>query len=189
MLNITIDPGHGGYDTGCVYGDIVESDYNLNLALRLAKMLKHTDEVSVKFTRIAYNEALTLHQRGIKAIDNNADIVISLHVNADTTGNQRGTILFCSGAPIVRDTCNIIAQCVPTALQRTGKQVFKTSASDWTHRAYNVISTYSMPAMLVETGFASNETDNIELKTESVQIGLCSAIIAGIAHYMYVIGD
>ena len=37
---IYIDPGHGGADPGTVYKDIYEKDINLNICLKLQKVLE-----------------------------------------------------------------------------------------------------------------------------------------------------
>jgi len=37
---VVIDPGHGGLETGAVYGDCYEKDFNLDIAKRLNALLK-----------------------------------------------------------------------------------------------------------------------------------------------------
>lgn len=80
-FRLVIDPGHGGNDPGCSYGDgLVEKHLNLDVARRLARLLKASG-ASVALTRSADVE-LSVAQRCARARQFQAQLVVSLHHNA-----------------------------------------------------------------------------------------------------------
>lgn len=81
IRNIVIDPGHGGKDPGAISGDVKEKDVVLNIARKLAPLL--ADRLQCKVTLTRNNDTfIPLEQRTAIANTNNADLFISLHVNA-----------------------------------------------------------------------------------------------------------
>ncbi|MDR1007105.1 MAG: N-acetylmuramoyl-L-alanine amidase [Campylobacteraceae bacterium] len=78
---IVIDAGHGGRDSGAVYNSkYLEKDVVLQIALILGKELESRGH-TVVYTRQSDN-FLKLRERTKIANDKNADLFISLHVNA-----------------------------------------------------------------------------------------------------------
>ena len=93
-IDITIDPGHGGYDPGSVYAaqqyPTGSSSYNFylekNLTLTVGQYLKsyleQSDRLRINMTRDG-DEWRELADRCMSAYEHNADILISLHFNYD----------------------------------------------------------------------------------------------------------
>jgi N-acetylmuramoyl-L-alanine amidase len=77
---IVIDPGHGGKDPGAVNGKYQEKKAVLSTALKLGNELKKRG-YKVYYTR-ANDKFLQLRTRTRIANDKNADLFISIHVNA-----------------------------------------------------------------------------------------------------------
>jgi len=85
-LRIVIDPGHGGQATGAVGPQgTLEKDLNLTLGLLLKEFLWEAFEVSL--TR-EEDVNPTLQERVKFAEDQNADIFICTHFNADSLGRN-----------------------------------------------------------------------------------------------------
>jgi len=87
---IVLDPGHGGSDPGALGVDgLVEKD----VALAIAKQLKHRLEeganAKVLLTRDS-DVTRTLAERTAFANANSADLFISIHANADRSGDLQG---------------------------------------------------------------------------------------------------
>ncbi|NLF25814.1 MAG: N-acetylmuramoyl-L-alanine amidase [Deltaproteobacteria bacterium] len=81
-LRILLDPGHGGEDLGAIGPDgLVEKDIVLDVAFKLEPLLKRNLGAEVFMTRRT-DRALTLAERAAMANDYEADLFISLHVNA-----------------------------------------------------------------------------------------------------------
>ncbi|HEX9443506.1 MAG TPA: N-acetylmuramoyl-L-alanine amidase, partial [Candidatus Binatia bacterium] len=90
LRRIVLDPGHGGRDPGAVGVDgIAEKDIVLNVAKKLAERLKRELGVEVLLTR-KDDTFIPLPDRTAIANAEDADLFISLHVNASPNPEARG---------------------------------------------------------------------------------------------------
>jgi N-acetylmuramoyl-L-alanine amidase len=90
LRKIVIDPGHGGKDPGAIgVGGIAEKDVVLNVAKKLALKLKREMGVEVVLTRND-DSFVDLKDRTAIANAEQADLFISLHVNASPNADARG---------------------------------------------------------------------------------------------------
>jgi N-acetylmuramoyl-L-alanine amidase len=90
IRKIVIDPGHGGKDPGAVgMGGLAEKDIVLALAKRLARKLRAEMGVQVVLTR-EDDSFIALEDRTAVANAEEADLFISLHVNASPNPHARG---------------------------------------------------------------------------------------------------
>lgn len=89
ILKIVIDPGHGGKDPGAVgpRGE-KEKDITLTVGKELAEKLEH-DGFNVFLTRKT-DVYIPLEERSAFANRKNADLFISIHLNANETESLRG---------------------------------------------------------------------------------------------------
>lgn len=82
MRTVVIDPGHGGNDPGCTFGQYKEKDITLDISLRLGKKIKAKyPDIKVVYTR-EKDVAVSLYERGNIANKAKADLFISIHVNS-----------------------------------------------------------------------------------------------------------
>jgi len=90
VKRIVIDPGHGGKDPGTqLDGGIQEKDITLDLAKKLAAVIKKTTGCEVLLTRDK-DVFLPLDERTAFANVNKADLFISVHVNAHKQSSVYG---------------------------------------------------------------------------------------------------
>ncbi|MBI2357900.1 MAG: N-acetylmuramoyl-L-alanine amidase, partial [Deltaproteobacteria bacterium] len=90
LRKIVLDPGHGGKDPGAIgIGGVAEKDIVLSLAKKLAKKLKQEMGVEVVLTR-QDDTFIPLEDRTAIANAEEADLFVSLHVNASPNPNLRG---------------------------------------------------------------------------------------------------
>ena len=80
MAKIFIDPGHGGADSGAFANGIKEKNVNLNVALKLAKLLRNNG-FDVKLSRET-DIFVDLATRSKMSNDFGSDLFISIHHNA-----------------------------------------------------------------------------------------------------------
>lgn len=88
-LKILIDPGHGGADSGAVYGPARESEITLKVAQHLENFLKESPGFQVQLTR-RDNRSLSLSERVRIAENGKMDLFLSIHANASTDQRARG---------------------------------------------------------------------------------------------------
>ena len=90
LRKIVLDPGHGGKDPGAIgVGGIAEKDIVLSVAKKLARKLKTELGVQVFLTRHD-DHFVPLEERTAMANSEDADLFISLHVNASPNSETRG---------------------------------------------------------------------------------------------------
>jgi len=96
LKKIVIDAGHGGKDPGCNGKYSKEKDITLQIALQLGELLKNNlPDIEVVYTRKDDN-FVELHDRAAIANKIDADLFISIHVNAGPE-QFAGTETYCMG--------------------------------------------------------------------------------------------
>lgn len=89
-LNIVIDPGHGGSDTGAVGPNkTLEKNITLAVSKRLADELETQTGAQIFLTR-SDDRTLSLEDRDAVAVAKKADLFISIHANAANEKSQSG---------------------------------------------------------------------------------------------------
>ncbi len=89
VKKIVLDPGHGGKDPGAMAFGLKEKDIVLDVAKKLAPVLSKELGCEVVLTR-KDDTFISLEERTAIANTNNADLFISLHINAHTSAKVRG---------------------------------------------------------------------------------------------------
>jgi N-acetylmuramoyl-L-alanine amidase len=90
LRKIVLDPGHGGKDPGAIgVGGVAEKDIVLSVAKKLARKLRAELGVQVVLTRND-DRFVPLEERTALANSEDADLFISLHVNASPNNEARG---------------------------------------------------------------------------------------------------
>ncbi len=98
-FTLVIDPGHGGHDPGALGRRGKEKNINLNVALKLGKLI----EANQKDTKVIYtrdkDRFVPLHERAEIANKAKADLFISIHTNsiASRSSHVRGTETYTLG--------------------------------------------------------------------------------------------
>jgi N-acetylmuramoyl-L-alanine amidase len=185
---IVIDPGHGGVDPGAQNSGIKEKDLNLDISLRLRKVLESkgckvilTREEDKDFFLPGFvlgrmAKRAELNQRINLASENNADLFISVHANSFPQRNTYGmeTYYHIKSAP-GKALAELIQEQL-TRLQSDNKR--KAKAGD-----YYIINQTKMPSVIVEVGFISNPRERKLLMSNNYRDSIAEAIGTGIDHY------
>ncbi|MGB5684923.1 MAG: N-acetylmuramoyl-L-alanine amidase [Candidatus Electrothrix sp.] len=93
VRRIVIDPGHGGKDPGAVGFGLKEKDIVLNVAKKIKKILEGKNGYEVLLTRDD-DVSLALEERTAIANTKEADLFLSIHVNAHPEETIRGVETF-----------------------------------------------------------------------------------------------
>ncbi len=190
---VIVDAGHGGDDGGAIGIDgTVEKDINLDIALKLEKILKFYG-FNVIMTRtqdvMTCDDGLdSLRKRKISDIHNRFELMrknpdaifISVHQNKFEDSSQHGTQVFYSGNDErSKELAEAIQTSVTLTLQRKNDRVVKKSGSG-IYLLYHA----KIPAVLVECGFISNSDEVKKLKDESYRMKLAILIADGLLKYI-----
>lgn len=96
-FTVVIDAGHGGKDPGACGALTMEKSLNLDIALRLSKMIKaECSDVNVYLTR-STDVFIELPKRADFANSHNADLFISIHANASDNKSMNGAETYTLG--------------------------------------------------------------------------------------------
>ena len=90
---ILIDPGHGGHDPGTLGNGLREKDLTLDISRRVANLLEKDGELEVTLTRDS-DVFIPLEERTAIANTKEADLFLSIHINASRSSSPRGLETF-----------------------------------------------------------------------------------------------
>jgi len=186
---IVLDPGHGGFDPGVAGKDgVLEKDITLAIAQRLAGYLGQAGAM-VLLTREADTDLSNpatagpankkredLTRRVEMANANQADLFLSIHVNSSSSPARRGAQTFIQpGSAAGRVAAEFIQAELAKTLKNTSRQPLEVD--------HFITRNTSMPAVIVETGFLTNEAEAKLLQEPDYQAKAARAIYAGVVKY------
>lgn len=158
---IVIDAGHGGSETGAVYGGVKEKDLNLDIALRLEALLKKED-VKTYMTRTD-DSKVGLYDRSGLANDVGATLFLSIHNNAGNSSEHGSMSLY---YPSNDSSYGITRLEFAAIVQKHMNNKLGTAFKGIIERPnLAVLRTTNMPAVLAEVGYMSNQQELNKLKT------------------------
>lgn len=191
---IVIDAGHGGIDGGTNQGELLEKDVNLDIALKLAAIMK-VKGYQVVMTResdIALDDqnqfSTSRHKRDLSARVNiinssKALLFISIHVNCNLQKPAAdGALVFYNDHVQGSET---LASCIQTSLNGILVHDQKRTAHDPQHGDYYILNHSQISGVLVETAFISNNKEKRLLETDEFRQQLAAAIADGTEKYLY----
>ncbi|RAZ79668.1 N-acetylmuramoyl-L-alanine amidase [Planococcus halotolerans] len=171
---MVIDAGHGGSDPGAVANGLREKDVNLDVSLRVERMLKAKgiQVLMVRRTDVFYS----LDYRAAYGVKNGADAFVSIHANAASAGvSGSETFYSASVANDSKQLATFIQNRLYKAMEHTNRGVKEYD--------YRVIEANPLPAALVELGFLTNSGDAAKLATSTYKERAASAVAEGIEDY------
>ena len=194
-VKILIDPGHGGIDGGASSGDVVERDITLGISHELKKRLEKKG-ATVVMTRTKGGDALAEHAPAEKfgttrerkmadlklresiAISEKPDMFISVHVNSIPQERWRGSQVFYhpEGDPNGEFLAKAIQESFQTNLKNTERVAMAI-------KGVYLLKKVPTPAVLVETGFLSNNEERALLIDPAYQGKVADAIAEGIVEF------
>ena len=180
---IVLDPGHGGYDSGCISEDgLYEKDIALSLALQTGAILEENG-IQVVYTRtsdeVTWPEDVRLDLRARVSIaeEAEADYYISFHLNSsDYNDGAQGYEIYLDYED---DTIINMASTILDAfdqLQYSQNRGLKSTDDSTLY----VIDYNEVPAMLIEFGFFSDREDTAYIASTSGQAALAQAVAESI---------
>lgn len=169
---VVIDPGHGGTDCGATRSGIYEKDITTDVSKRVAQILR-SNGYKVYMTRDE-DKDVSLQDRVTFAEEHDPDIFVSIHVNS-----SEGTSATGLETHYYHDYSIGLAKTVHASL---ANGVSSKDRGLFKSRFY-VINHTTMPAVLVEIGFISNDEERADMVSVKRKQATAKSIAEGIMNY------
>ncbi len=176
---VVLDAGHGGTDPGAQKSGVSEKDINFSIIYEKAEKYFNSPDSTVKayWTRTT-DTFVTLDDRAAFADSVGADLFISLHVNSFNKSSVSGMEIYYS--PSNNDTnqaglsSSMLADYFNSQLK--GDLNLVNHGQGVKTAKYVVVHKNSVPAILIELGFITNETDLANMTDETFQDNFAKSI-------------
>ena len=169
---VVLDAGHGGKDDGTVSGTAVEKDINLAIVFKIRQQLEANGfRVILTRDRDIY---IGLKERIRVAEGKGADLFVSIHCNYfEGDGAVNGLeCYYCQGSERGRH----YADTMIGEMEKKNRIVTRNAKP----AEYYVLKNTKLPAVLVETGYLSNEGERRLLVSDDYQKALAEELSKGI---------
>jgi len=187
---VVVDAGHGGDDPGEIgKGGIEEKDITLAVAKKLADYLTQ-DGAKVLLTRetdtdlcdpatvgAAAKMMESLQRRVALANDNKAELFLSIHANSFSDSSK------CGAQTYVQPGMEKSLQAGRFIQEELARQLNNTKSKHPVEVDHYLTKNTTMPAVVIEVGYLSNDAEARLLMDESYQERVARAIYTGVLKY------
>ncbi len=175
MATIVLDPGHGGSDSGAVYKQYNEKDFNLKVALMIREFLLESYVVNVWMTRTK-DQTVSLKARTDFANEKKADFFFSIHHNA-AGGTGFESYIYNGTIP---SSTKEIQSIIHKEIVFTTDQ-YKVFNRGQKRANFYVLRNTRMNAMLIEVLFIDHESDLKLMLNDQFLRDVAKAAATGVA--------
>lgn len=196
---VIIDAAHGGADAGVMVTDkIQEKEVTLILAQGLQKELAKSPDIQTQLTRTSDKTISNAERVKMVKAASGEVLFISLHVNAGFGNKATGYEIFFPGfktpatdqneaKAILKDMeqNKYLNDSVRLAqmIQRNMENVFPRKGRGLRDAPMPILGDLSIPAVVLEVGFATNTDDRKKILNEKTQQAIAQALAKGIRDY------
>ena len=170
---IVLDAGHGGTDYGAIREGVNEKDITLDITQRVDAILR-SKGYRVSLVR-SDDTFVSLEDRVEFSENEGPEIFVSIHVNSAVSNDPNGIETHWYH-DYSKELAEIIHKHMTKEVKANDRGLFKSK--------FYVINHTTVPAVLCEIGFLSNDTERNELITESRKQKTAKAIAEGIMEYL-----
>lgn len=181
---IVIDPGHGGLDRGVSVNGIHECDLMWDLARRVVGRMSATGMEAMLSRREDTNPPEA--ERAAFANDAGADLVLSLHTDANRSMHAQGlaTFHFGNGSGSTSTVGEALAGLIQRELlTRTAMVDCRTQSRTW-----ELLRLTRMPAVRVEVGYLTNMGDKRKLLDPGFRDVVAEGVLVAVKR-LYLLGQ
>ncbi|MCM3783660.1 N-acetylmuramoyl-L-alanine amidase [Neobacillus mesonae] len=178
MIELMIDPGHGGDDPGAVGNRIKEKDIVLAISKGIKKKLEHEYEgINVTLTR-STDIFLELKERTNKANAASVDALISIHCNAGGGAGGFETFRYTNASAKSKELQETLHTAIMAELDQFNVIDRKQKAGN-----LHMVRESKMPAVLTENLFIDVAADANRLQSDKVIDALINGHVLGVVKY------
>ena len=162
-MNIMIDPGHGGKDSGAVgifpTLKVIEKNLTMHYAHALGEHLSNMSH-KVTLTRV-FDKFVSLEQRVKMSQIFNSDLFLSIHCNSNVGTPASGFEIWTSKGKTKSDKLAdmIFDRLLNSIIFKLNCRIDKSDGDPDKEADFYVLKHTSCPAVLLELGFINNEKD------------------------------
>lgn len=192
---VVVDAGHGGHDGGAVSHGVIEKNLSLDIAQRLKRELE-TSGIRVVMTRHD-DSYLTLDERAAFTSRHQAAAFVSVHLNTDGEGSDADGIetYFAATRPLSarqqgggdeapKGSGTVTSADFAGVVQRLVCGTTKAGNRGTKARDYAVVARAVCPAVLVECGFITSDTESVKLKQAAYRDRVADGIARGVVLFL-----
>ena len=170
---IVLDAGHGGTDYGAIREGVNEKDLTLDITQRVEAILR-SKGYKIALTRND-DTYLSLEERVEFAEGATPELFVSIHVNSSVSTDPNG-IETHYYHDYSKSLAEVIHKHMTKEINAKDRGLFKSK--------FYVINHTTVPAVLCEVGFLSNDSERNELVTDNRKQKTAKAIAEGIIEYL-----
>ncbi len=194
-VTIVLDAGHGGIDGGASKGEVIEKDITLAITQKVARQLERRG-AQVIMTRTGDGDVVSEHAPGEEygslrerkkqdiflrqsiVTSSKPDLFLTIHANAIPDSKWRGAQVFYhkTGHPQSEILAKVVQGELTEELGNTNREALAIE------KIYLLKKTEA-PAVLIETGFLSNDEERALLVDKKYQEKMAVAIAKGIEQF------
>ena len=191
-ITVIIDAGHGGEDGGAEVDGILEKDINLSIADKLADTLRlcgvRVTEIRDEDISVYDDSAQSLREKKVSDLKHRVEIVngsennilVSIHQNKfDNSAYSGAQVFYSSNNDKSRVLAESIRNSVVSLLQNDNTRELKPTNSD-----IYLLDNATVPAVIVECGFLSNDEERANLLDSGYQSEMAYSIAMGVLEYI-----
>lgn len=174
---VIIDPGHGGKDPGALSPSKLYKEKNLvfSIGYTYFKNYISDDELKIYWTR-QDDSFIELIDRANFSSLVGADLFISLHMNTATNKNARGTEVYYSTRNNNIQSNGLSSYVLAGIFLNNVVNTLKSQNRGVKSQSFVVVNMNTVPSILIEFGFLTNQLDLDKLKTLEMQDRLAETI-------------
>ena len=186
-ITVVIDAGHGGEDNGSHAGALLEKDINLQIASQV-KSLNNSPNIEVILTRES-DVFMNVREKLDFSIHHNADLFISIHVNAAPPVKENGVAMensksgFDAYISKSNTTLTEINMRLATILLQNMSKFYSTNNEINKRDRVWVLDENPVPAAILECGYITNDKDRAFMTNAANQKQIAENILKSIEQY------
>ena len=167
---VVLDPGHGGGSPGAIYNNTYEKMLNLKILYEIGKEFfdSDPDKLKVYYTRVT-DVDISLSDRAAFAQKVGADLFVSLHMNANTNKSVTGTEVYYSASNNKKNKAGLNSETLAKLFVNSLSKALNTTNRGTRAEVYTVVHKNTVPAVLIELGFMSNQNELRKLTDSEFQ--------------------
>lgn len=169
LKTVVIDAAHGGTDTGAVYDTLKEKEIVLSIVNELRKI----DVSNIEFIFLRNTDRYIPTNQRLEFIEQmQPDLVISLHLGNDGNIAKKGVVAHVNHNKAYEDS-KLYAEKLLTSLRNVNPVTCtEINKSDY----YYLEKLEETPAVILELGYLSNETDRDFIQNENFASSMAKSL-------------